>query len=543
MNIFIRFCFLLSLAHCNVLLYAQSPQDRPRLVVGVVVDQMRQDYLYRYWDKYGQNGFKRLLAGGFSFENTNYNYVPTTTAPGHSAIYTGSTPSFHGIIGNEWHIRNSNRLMYCVQDEKVSAVGGSEISGKMSPANLLASTITDELRLYTYDKSKVIGISIKDRGAIIPAGHHPTGAYWFDAISGKFMSSTYYMKSLPSWIDNFNSQGLPKKYLEAGWNTLKPIAQYTESMSDLNPYEGRLGDEKNAIFPKTFKTDKPNFGLVLSTPFGNTLISELAKAAISAESLGADTITDILAMSYSSPDYAGHLFGLQSVELEDLYLRLDLEIAGMLDFLDQKIGKNNYLLFLSADHGVAQVPQLLKDQGYPGDYFQSSKMLDSLKVILETKFDKYVYDGYGGQQIFINEERILNKKQDRKAIVDVIKSFVKSWPGVIDVIDHNDIPFLSTANPVYNKIQLGYFPSRSGDLMIITQPGWFESPFLTGTTHASPYTYDTHIPMLWYGWHIPQGKSYTNYNITDIAPTLSALLHIPLPNAAFGKVMNEVVRN
>ena len=388
-----------------------------------------------------------------------------------------------------------------------------------------------------------VGISIKDRGSIIPAGHHPNGAYWFDALTGKFMTSTYYMKALPSWVDNFNNLNLPKKYLEVGWNTLMPIDQYTESMSDLNPYEGRLGEEKNAVFPKKFKTDKPNYGQVLSTPGGNSLITELAKVAIQAENLGIDSITDILAMSYSSTDYAGHMFGLQSVEVEDMYLRLDLELAGLLDYLDQKIGKNNYLIFLSADHAVAQVPQLLKDSNYPGDYFQGNKMIDSLKVILESKFDKYVYDGYSGHQIFLNEERIQNKKLDRNAIIETTKSLVRSWAGVIDVFDRNEIPFLSNANPVFRKLQLGYYPPRSGDLYILTQPGWFESAFTTGTTHSSPYTYDTHVPMIWYGWNIPNGKSYVNYDIVDIAPTLAMLLHIPLPNAAFGKVMIELTKN
>ncbi|MEP7321159.1 MAG: alkaline phosphatase PafA [Saprospiraceae bacterium] len=537
------FPLVLMMILLNIVIAFSQKLERPKLVVGIVVDQMRHDYIYRYWDKYGTGGFKRLINEGFSFENTNYNYVPTTTAPGHSSIYTGSTPSFHGIVGNDWHIRNSTRLMYCVQDDNVLPVGGSLISGKMSPANLLASTVTDELRLFTYDKAKVIGISIKDRGSIIPAGHHPNGAYWFDGITGKFMTSTYYMKALPAWIDNFNKLDLPQKFLDGGWNTLKPIDQYTESMPDLNPYEGKLGSETNAVFPKVFKSEKPNYGLVLSSPFGNTLISELAKAAIEAEGLGKDTITDILAMSYSSTDYAGHLFGLQSVEVEDIYLRLDLELAGMLNYLDQKIGKNNYLVFLSADHAVAQVPQLLKDLNYPGDYFKGAKMIDSLKTILESKFDKYVFDGYSGQQIFLNEERIFNKKLDRKDIVETIKTFVKSWPGVVDVIDHKDIPFLSSANPVYNKIQLGYYPPRSGDLFITLQPGWFESFFTTGTTHGAPFIYDTHVPMLWYGWHIPAGKSYVNYDITDIAPTLSQLLHIPLPSAAFGKVMVEVMKN
>ncbi len=541
MKLFFSSLIYAALLLCPCLVGGQEQNlSRPKLVVGIVVDQMRHDYIYRYWNKYGDGGFKRLVLDGFSCENLHYNYVPTNTAPGHSAIYTGSTPALTGIIGNEWHVRYSRKPMYCVQDESVTGIGGSGATGQMSPRNLLATTITDELRLYTYDRAKVIGVSIKDRGSIIPAGHHPTGAYWFDSKTCHFITSSFYTQSLPSWVTSFNAQGRCNQLMQNGWTTLKPIETYIESMQDLNPYEGTLSTEKTAVFPKKFSGNQ--YGDLLNSPYGNTLVTEFALKAIEAEGLGTDEVTDFLAVSYSSPDYAGHLFGLQSIEIEDMYLRLDLELETMLNQLDRVVGKSQYLVFLSADHAVAQVPQLMKDQNYPGDYFKGYKMMDSLKNYLEGPFGKNIIDGYGNHQIYLNEDRIRNKKLDRSAIVATIKRFVRDQPGVVDIIDRSEVVTMNSANPIYKKIQLGYYPPLSGDLFIVIQPGWFESSSKTGTSHGSPYSYDTHVPALWYGWHIAPGKSYTAYEITDIAPTLSHLLHIPLPSASIGRPILELFK-
>jgi predicted AlkP superfamily pyrophosphatase or phosphodiesterase len=515
--------------------------ERPKLVVGIVVDQMRHDYLYRYYAKYGPDGFKRILKEGFSCENLHYNYAPTVTAPGHASIYTGTSPAFHGIIGNEWHVRYSREGMYCVDDPNVSILGrGNPNSGKKSPVNLLANTFTDELRLFFHDRAKVIGISIKDRGSILPAGHHPTGAYWFDESSGQFVSSTYYHTELPAWLVAFNEERRPYNYLGLGWQTLRPIEEYTESMADLNPYEGKMSGEKAAVFPRRFDTISPNLSNITTSPHGNTLITDLGLRAIEMEGLGLDSITDVLALSYSSPDYAGHLFGPQAIEIEDIYLRLDLEIARLLKALDQQIGKNQYLVFISADHGVAQVPQLLKDLKYPADYFSGFKLRDSLRKIVSAKYDPYVIDGFSNHQIYLNENRIQFRKLNREKIVQDILSFIKGFPGVVDAFSREQIPFLSSGHPVNQKLRLGYFPPRSGDIIFYLMPNWMEWGSLTGTTHGSPYNYDTHVPALFYGWKVPAGKSYTEYGITDIAATICHLIKIPLPNASIGKPIEFV---
>lgn len=536
-----RLLFFLIVVLVSNTQYAQSKLDRPKLIVGIVVDQMRHDYLYRYYDKYSENGFKRILKEGFSCENLHYNYAPTVTAPGHASIYTGTTPAYHAIIGNEWFQRYSRKSMYCVEDESVSNVGSTTIAaGKKSPKNLIASTMTDELRLFFYNKSKVIGLSIKDRGSILPAGHNPTGAYWYDDQSGNFITSTYYRDNLPDWVSKFNNEKWVPKLLSQGWNTLKPINEYTESTTDLNPYEGKLAGEKDPVFPRVFDMSKPNYGAINVTPHGNTMLTEIALRAIAGESLGTDEITDFLALSYSGPDYAGHLFGLQSIEIEDIYLRLDLEIARLLQFLDEKVGKNQYLLFLSADHAVAQVPQFLMDQRHSAGYLSSVAMMDSLKKMLTKKYDPNIIDGMSNHQIYLNEDRISFKKLNRSAIVSDIKSFLQNMPGVFQVWDRSEIPSLSNNLPMNRMIQLGFNTNRGGDIIYALLPAWLESSFRTGTSHSSPYNYDTHVPGLFFGWSVPAGKSYARYEITDIAPTITHMTKITLPNASIGKVIEFV---
>jgi len=282
---------------------------RPKLVVGIVIDQMRFDYISKYYSKFSENGFKKLIKLGFNCKNTNYNYSPTYTGPGHASIYTGTTPAFHGIVGNDWFVRNTNRPTYVTDDPTVQTVGdGSEKAGKMSPRNLLASTIGDELRLYSNLKSKVISIALKDRAAILPGGHLSTGSYWFDSGTGNFISSTFFMKELPGWVNDFNAQHLAGKYLSQPWNTLLPIAQYTESASDDNPYEGLYPGETKPVFPHNLPAmyTKNDYGIIRSTPFGNSLTKDIVLAALKGENLGKGDFTDLLAISFSATDYVGH---------------------------------------------------------------------------------------------------------------------------------------------------------------------------------------------------------------------------------------------
>ena len=298
---------------------------RPKLVVGVVVDQMRWDYLYRYYDMYGDGGFKRLLHGGFSCENTMLDYIPTVTAIGHTCIYTGSVPSIHGIAGNNFRVERLGKEMYCTDDSLVVGVGSQTAAGKMSPRNLWVTTVTDELRLATNFRSKTIGIALKDRAAILPAGHTANAAYWFDDKVGKWISSTYYMQQLPAWVDDFNKKDLAAQYLKQDWNTLYPMEAYVQSTADDTRYEKPFEKGGKPTFPirtsELFK--KMGYGVIRTTPYGNSFTLDMAKAAVENEQLGQGEQTDFLAVSLSSTDYIGHQFGVNAVETEDTYLRVD----------------------------------------------------------------------------------------------------------------------------------------------------------------------------------------------------------------------------
>lgn len=376
------FTFILLLLLVSVTSFSQTQLERPKLVVGLMLDQMRWDYLYRYYDRYSEKGgFKRLLKDGNTCENTLIPYAPSVTACGHSVVYTGSAPAITGITGNAWWDKDQNRTVYCTEDKNVATVGSTSSQGKMSPKNMLVTSIADELRLATNFKSKVIGIAIKDRGAILPAGHSANAAYWYDNSVGKFITSTYYMPALPNWVDQFNVQKLPDQYYEKGWSLLYESTTYTQSTSDKKEYEAKpFGDGFPYELKKFIGKD---YGKLNTTYFGNELTFEFAKAALENESMGQDAITDLLAISFSSPDYIGHSFGPNSIEAEDAMLRFDLALGAFLELLDQKVGKNQYTLFLTADHGAAHIPEFMQENRLPGGRVFTSKLMDRLNLSLE----------------------------------------------------------------------------------------------------------------------------------------------------------------
>ncbi len=337
--------FLFIFSQC--LLSQNNSSVKPKLVVGIVVDQMRNDYIYRYWNRFGEGGFKRLINDGFYFKNAHYNYIPTYTGPGHSSIYTGATPRTHAIIANDWHIKSTTISNYCVSDTGVKSIGCTNKNGKMSPKNQLSSTIGDELKISTNQIGKVFSIAIKDRSAILPAGHAANGAFWYDEITGNFISSSWYIKELPSWVNAFNNKNFPKVYLTKGWQTLYPISSYSNSLADNNNYEASPVKKAAITFPYNYKDfiEKNDFSIIKSNPYGNTITKDLAISCLINESLGKDNIPDLLCISFSSPDYIGHYYGPRSIEAEDIYLRLDKDIEDLLNTLDEQVGKNNYTIF------------------------------------------------------------------------------------------------------------------------------------------------------------------------------------------------------
>ncbi|QEC53341.1 type I phosphodiesterase/nucleotide pyrophosphatase [Anseongella ginsenosidimutans] len=515
-------------------------QERPKLVVGIVVDQMRYDYLYRYYDKYSENGLKKLMTEGFNCRNNHYNYIPTYTGPGHASIYTGTSPAINGIAGNDWYDRYKDDMMYCAEDKTVSSVGSDSDAGQMSPRNLLASTITDQLRLASNKRSKVVGVSLKDRGSILPAGHMPTAAYWFDSSNGAFISSTYYMNELPGWVKKFNSRDLAKKYLSQKWKTLLPIDEYIESTADDKPYENTLSGEEKPVFPHKLKYSDTDYGIIRSTPFGNSISKDFAIAAIEGEDMGEDEITDFLALSFSSTDYVGHGFGPYSVEAQDTYLRLDRDIAELLEYLDKRIGKENVLVFLTADHGAADVPAFSQEEGIPAGVLNSKETFDALKNYLKEKLgDEDWVLHIANYQIYLDRELLAEKEISINEVFRLTRDFLLSKEGIYNVVNLQD---LSTANVPSNYLDLirnGYNPKRSGDLLVLLEPNWFQGS-RKGTTHGSMFAYDTHIPLLWYGFNVPAGETTRKTHITDIAPTIAQLLYILEPNGTIGEPIGEV---
>jgi predicted AlkP superfamily pyrophosphatase or phosphodiesterase len=512
---------------------------------------MRWDYLYRYYDRYHTNGFKRLLNDGFNCQNTMINYLPSYTAAGHACIYTGSVPSINGIAGNNWIDNQTGQNCYCVDD--ASLVSSDNVLPAMSPANLLTTTITDELRLATNFKSRVYGIAIKDRGAILPAGH--TGAaYWYNDRSGEFVTSAYYGKqaAAPGWLKAFNKRNLADSLTRDNWELMHKPEYYDQSTQDLTAYELPFKGENAAVFPHQIKSMsiQDRLSIIKSIPAGNALTLEMARACIEGADggkLGKGDNTDFLCVSLSATDYAGHQFGPNSVEVEDMYLRLDIQIASFLNYLDRTVGKGNYLLFLTADHGAAHNPQYLKDRGIPaGTWLSIANDLNShLKETFIT--DSPIVKGIVNNQLYLNESLLSFDKNIR----DQVKANARDWllnvmgqkyqvpvSYVLDVEDLNKTP---VPEPIRTMAINGYNRNRSGSMLIILNPGWFESERTTGTTHGAWNPYDTHIPLLWYGWHIRKGETYEQVNMTDIAPTLAGLLHIQQPNGCIGKPIVRIL--
>jgi predicted AlkP superfamily pyrophosphatase or phosphodiesterase len=517
--------------------------DRPKLVVGIVVDQMRWDYLYRYYSRYGNGGFKRLLNEGFSAENTLIPYTPTLTACGHASIYTGTVPAINGIIGNNWFDPQIGRDIYCVEDKEVKTVGNNSIEGLMSPKNLLVTTMTDELRLATNFKSKVISVSVKDRGAILPGGHSANGAFWYDDPSGTFITSTHYMTELPEWVKQFNAQKWPDKFLAQDWNTLYPIGTYTNSTADDKPYERLFKGEKTSTFPHLFKQYvNKNYSMMASMPQGNTLLLELAKSAVVGEKLGQMGNTDFLAISLSSTDYVGHQFGPNSIEAEDTYLRLDKDLEAFLTYLDKAVGKGNYLFFLTADHGATHSPAFSKENKLPGEGLSTRKYktdLDSL-ILAKFKVKKAIFTLMNNQVIF-DTDAINDARADYSGIKQLCVDYLVKQEGILNAVDIKNMNNTSIPADIKMKITNGYNARRSGEVYYMLNPGWYPSTG-PGTGHGAWNPYDSHIPAVFMGWGVKQGKTNKEYYMTDIAPTISALLHIQQPSGAIGKVITELMQ-
>lgn len=525
---------------------AQS-EKAPKLVVGIVVDQMCYDYLYRFQGKFSDSGFKKLMNKGTNCRNTRYNYVPTFTGPGHASIYTGTTPSNHGIVANDWYDRTSGVLFNCVDDASVNTVGSNTDEGKCSPHHLKTTTITDQLKM-TYPDAKVISISIKDRGAILPGGHLSDGSYWYDSYSGNFVTSTFYRKELPVWVDAFNKEQRPQKALSSTWNTLHDLSTYTESGPDNSPYEQIFPGKQTPTFPyelQKMREGSQDFSLFTYTPFANTALTDLAIKGIQSEGLGTDYRTDMLCISYSTPDLVGHAFGPYSVELEDIYLRLDQDLSKLIRFLEKQLGKKEFVIMLTADHAVVPVPQQLVDKKLPGGYFFSTNYLSDLrqKLIANYQFDpiKEVVNC----NIYLDHAFIDKKNVALPEIEQFILNEVRQWKEVKAAYSGTELAGSDDGDIWFNMIQSGYHKEESGDIIFLLESGYLyktaDVPVAhQGTSHGSAFNYDTHVPLLWYGKGIPSGEILRKIDITDIAATLTNMLRLQRTGSMIGEPILEL---
>lgn len=540
-----KICLLLALI--PLFAYTQ-PGSRPKLVVGIVVDQMCYDYLYRFQDKFSETGFKKLMKGGTNCQNTQYIYVPTYTGPGHASIYTGTTPNNHGIVANEWFVRSNKSETNCVDDSLVKPVGSSSDDGMKSPRNLMANTITDELRL-AYPGSKVISVSIKDRGAILPGGHLSNGSYWFDYSTGGFVTSSFFKKELPAWVQDFNRENRADQYLQQSWNTLYPITSYTESGPDNSSYEHLISTKKTPEFPYDFKVlnkGAKNYELFTITPFANTFLADFALKAMKNEQLGMDEIPDVLAISFSTPDIVGHSFGPYSIEIEDIYLRLDLEIEKIIDQLESTVGKDNFVLFLTADHAVVPVPQYLIDKQLPGGYVFMKPLEEKLNKAVEQKFGYKLVDEITNDNIYLDRKLIAEKQLHKAEIEKHIYQLLLEEKGIKRTYTTEHLLSPSVGDEWLEMVQKGYRYDLSGDLIFILEPGYLpksESNNNThkGTSHGSAFNYDTQVPLLWYGKGIAAQNVYRKVQITDITATLALILQVQRPNACTGQPIIEIL--
>jgi len=521
---------------------------KPKLVIGIVIDQMRYDYLNRFEHRFGEGGFKRIINNGYNLKNTHLNYTPSKTAVGHASIFTGTTPRNHGIMGNDWYDKYQQKSVNNSNDDNFKTVGSDSKYGQKSPNKLFTNTIGDQLHLAQNMNGKVIGIGIKARASILPVGHTANAAYWFDmGKQGKWITSTYYMENLPDWVSDFNNSGVAKKYLNSIWDTYFPIETYTASGVDNNEHEQKYYGKAKTTFPydlAELKEKNKFYKLLLYSPQGNSMTTDFAMKAITSEQLGKHESIDFLALGYSATDGIGHQFGPNSVEIEDTYIRLDLELERLLKFLDTEVGKDKYTLFLTADHGVTHISRDLYDLKLPAGYRPKKELIAYVENIAQEHFgNSKLIEHIENNTIFIDEKQLKKSHLKREDVADVIATELIKNEKIHKTATHKTLSTNGFTEGMMALLQRGFNQKLSGDVMFLYTPSmlgdWNHDK--GGTNHGSGYNYDTHIPLLFYGAGIKTGSSNHYYPVTDIASTICTLMEIEFPNGNTGKVIEEVL--
>lgn len=485
---------ILALVACGWIMASAAQVQRPRLVVGIVVDQMRWDYLYYYGSQWGEGGFRRLMSEGYLCNNTQVDYVPTVTACGHASIFTGTTPAYHGIAGNNYML--GGREVASVDDSTATGLGTSTEAGQQSPRNLLTTTIGDELKLATRFQSRVVGVALKGRAAILPAGHAADAAYWFDKSVPAFVSSTYYMPKLPGWVTRYNARHR-KELSQELWQSWRGVRE-------------------------TFN---------------------MGKAIVTNEHLGQGTATDMLTLSVSTTDMTAHRFGTRSPQTDSCYLELDRQLALFLAFLDQQVGRGNYLLFLSADHGGTNNYQYSDEHRLPTGAWDYWNMTKGYNQVLEQQF------GVAGLikadmefSVYLDNEKIAAAHLNRDSVKLAVMRLLGSDPRVQSVVDMEHVATAPIPESLKQRLIKGYCPGRSGEIHVNLRAGCYAgSRDEAGSNHGTWSNDDSHIPLIFMGWGIKPGETAQPVNMTDIAPTVCALLHIEQPSGSIGRPVPGLV--
>lgn len=547
MKIFILFIGFVCII--NVVGFSQVetiiPSDKPKLVVGIVVEQMRQDYIERFWNNFGEKGFKKLAINGTYCQDANYNYSLTQTAPGYTTIVTGCEPSEHGIVSNYWFNPLSAKKEVCIEDTKYKAVGDKYALGSYSPKNIFTTTFSDEAKLFSRGNSKIISISMNPEGAILSGGYTANAAYWFDTKTGKWLSSSYYMDKLPTWVDTVNNKKMSSEYLKRQWTPMLPIDKYNEVLPDSSIYEYGI-DMVYKVFPYNYpditKTVR-DFELLTMIPEGNTHTTDMAVAALYNENLGKDDNTDFLFINYTVSENIGRLYGPQSIEVQDLFLRLDADLGHLIEVIEETVGKNNALIYLTSNHGVSETPQYLIDNKMPAGIFKQHYILSLLRSYLKAIYGQgdWILD-YSNNQIFLNKTLIEDSQIPLAEFQERVISFIINSGGISNAISSTQFQNIVFRQGMPEKMQNSFSQKRSGDIMISLKAGWIEDvPY--STDHNSGYKYDTNVPLIWYGWKVKKQNIFRTLNMTDIAPTISMVLGTPAPPATTGKSLQEVFNN
>ena len=522
------------------------PSQKPKLVVGITVSGMRYDYLSVYWDKFGDDGIKKMASTGANCKNARYNYLITEPSVGYATIATGAKPSAHGIVSDYWYERLSNQIIYSLDDSEQTTIEGTFGAGPYSPSALHSRTISDELRVISRFKSKSIGVSMDPQAAVLMAGHTATGAYWIDPTTASWITSSYYMDSLPEWVREFNGKQYQDIYLDRIWEPLLPIAEYSESMLDNNPYE--TGFNGQITFPYELSRisakdrNERDYSVLMSTPWGNTYTKDLAIAAIVNEELGQRGVSDMIHIGFNTTKYLADKYSTWSLEIQDTYLRLDQDIAHLLGFLDDQLGLENVVVYMTAENALADDPRYLEESRIPSGFFNYRTSISLLKSYLNAIYGQGDWVSfYYAQQIYLNHQLIEDSRLSLEDVQDRVARFMIQMGGVSNALQAYVLQRSNFTSGVYERIQNSYYQKRSGDVIIYLTPGWVEHSNV-GRNGYSEFKSGPHVPLIFYGWKVNRVTIPEVVSPADIAATIAYFLEISMPENASGKVISDLVK-